>query len=221
MKGIFEERIIKVAFLFSLLAHCLFLGMPGFNLNSSQSKRPEEISIQIEIEKSSLLPKIDVMGEEKKLKEIVKKEKVFKPESQIRKKKNVEVEESKPKLEKEIEEIIEELKPELPGEVVEVINSQKEAMFRYQDMIKQRIESCRKYPNWAKKQGLEGIVYLTFIVLANGQIRDIEIIRSSEFEILNDEAVFTVKRASPFPPMPRKFNRLFLNMEVVIAFKLK
>jgi len=70
MKNISDENLIKITFLFSLLAHSLFLGMPGFNFGKPQPKDPEEISVRIKIEKPPLLPKIDVMGKEKKLKEI-------------------------------------------------------------------------------------------------------------------------------------------------------
>ena len=67
-----SSRAVRTAFLISLMGHCLFLGMPGINMISPQHKEPENVVVRIEIEKPPLLPKIDVMGEEKKLKEIVK-----------------------------------------------------------------------------------------------------------------------------------------------------
>ncbi len=207
MRNISDEKIIKITFFFSLLAHCLFLGMPGFNLSKSQPKKPEEISVQIEIEKPPLLPKIDVMGEEKKIKEIMEKQ-----------------EEPKPKPEQELkpEEIVMEEFPKEPiEEKVEIIDPAQEAMLRYQDMVKQKIESCRRYPNWAKKQGFEGAVYLTFILLANGQDKDIKIVQSSGFDILDKEAVSTVKRANPFPPIPKNLACSHLKMEVVVVFRVK
>jgi len=204
MRNVSDERIIKIAFFCSLLTHCLFLGMPRFNLNTPRAQKLEEdITVEIEIERPPLLPKIDVMGEEKKLREIVKEEKPPEPEP-----------------EEQINEVMAE-KPEPPKEIVEVINPQEETMLRYQDMIKQKIESCRRYPNWAKKQGFGGIVNLIFIILSDGQSRDIEIIHSSGFAILDNEAVATIKRTSPFLPIPKKFNRSQLRMEVAVVFKLK
>ena len=200
MRNISDEKIIKITFLFSLFAHCLFLGMPGLNLNTSLVQKPEEdITVEIRIEKHPLLPKIDVMGQEKKLK-IEDREQI----TEDRK-------EQKHLLEPEPE----------PEEQVEVINSQEKAMLRYQDMVKQKIESCRRYPNWAKKQGFEGVSYLTFILLSNGRIQDIKIIRSSGFDILDEEAVLTVKRAAPFRPIPEQFNCSNLTMEIALVFQLK
>jgi len=211
MKNISDENLIKITFLFSLLAHSLFLGMPGFNFGKPQPKDPEEISVRIKIEKPPLLPKIDVMGKEKKLKEIEKQEKLIEP--------NLEPE---PQPEEQIEkEIVEQPQPEPPQEIVEVINPQKEAMLRYQDMVKQKIESCRRYPPWAKKQGIEGTVHLKFTILSTGAARDIKIIKSSSFNILNEEAISTIKRAQPFPPIPEEIKVSSLPMEVSIVFTLQ
>ncbi len=229
MRNISDENLIKVTFIFSLLAHTLFLGMPGFNLTKPQTKKDEEINVRIEIEKPPLLPKIDVMGEEKKLKEIVKKKKPPEPESEPESKSQPQKEEiekeTKPQEQIQQDFKLQEEKEESPKntsqENIKVINPQDEAMLRYQDMVKQKIESCRRYPSWAKKQGFEGSVYLAFTLLSDGNARDIEIVQSSGFDILDNEALSTVKRASPFLPIPKEFNCSRLKMEVAVVFRLK
>jgi len=229
-----EDRIIKIAFIISLAAHCLFLGMPRFSSTKPQLKKDEEINVRIKIEKPPLLPKIDVMGKEKKLppqadppsaeKQVIEEEKPPKPESETKPEPQLEEEKitEKQQPEEQIEkEIVEQPQPESPQEIVEVINPQKEAMLRYQDMIKQKIESCRRYPNWAKKQGFEGTVHLAFVVLSSGVTKDIKIVQSSGFSILDNEAVSTVKRANPFPPIPEEMKVSSLPMEVSIVFTLR
>ena len=217
-----DSRAIRIAFVISLVGHCLFLGMPGTTILSHQHREPKDVVVRIEVEKPTLLPKIDVMGEEKKLREIIKEEELseIEPEEQIE-----EVMVEKPEPPKEIVDHVRNFisndRKDGISNGVEVINPQEEAMLRYQDMIKQKIESCRRYPNWAKKQGFEDSVYLTFIVLFSGQARDIKIIHSSGFAILDNEAVATIRRASPFLPIPKKFNRSQFKMEVAVVFKLK
>lgn len=202
-----SDKAIKTAFIISLAGHCLLLGVPGFNLPVLQDKKPEEITVRVEIEKPPLLPKIDVMGEEKKLKEVVEKQEEPK---------------AKPEQELKPEEIVmDEPSKEPLKEKIEIINPTQEAMLRYQDMVKQRIEEVRRYPAWAKRQGIEGVSYLIFTLLSNGMVQDIRIIRSSGFDILDEEAISTVKRASPFKPIPKKFNHSSLTMEVAIVFQLK
>ncbi|MDO9575128.1 MAG: energy transducer TonB [bacterium] len=205
-----NDRVIRTAFLTSFLGHCLLLGMPGFNLSLPHKvENPEEITVRIEIEKPPLLPKIDIMGKEKKLKEIVEEPKPAEPEPE-------------PEPESQPEDvIIKELPEELAEEKVEVIDPAREAMLRYQDMIKQRIEAVRRYPSWAKRQGIEGIVNLRFTVLSNGLSQDIKIVRPSSSIILDKEAVATIERANPFPPIPEEIGTSSVQTEVSIVFTLQ
>ncbi|MBA7661279.1 hypothetical protein ES703_69294 [subsurface metagenome] len=200
-----KDRVIRTTFLISLSGHLLFLGMPLFN-RVSLPQESKEITVQIEIEKSPLLPKIEAIGAEKRIKEVVGKEKSPEPE---------------PQLQPE-EVVIENSVKEPPKEFVKVADpSQDEAMLRYQDVVKQRIEEARRYPPWAKRQGIEGKVHLSFIVLANGITKNIEIIHSSNSKILDEEAVATARRADPFPSFPREIEALSLQMEVSLLYLLK
>jgi protein TonB len=208
-----NDKVTRVAFFVSLSGHLLFLGMPGLNLRTpDEIKEPEQITVRLEIEIPSLLPAIEEIGEEKKLKEI---ESEPLPEHKDTRSPEPFVE-SEPLPEHRDARALEPFK-----EVIKVIDPQDEAMLRYQDMVKQKIESHLRYPDWAKRQGFEGITYLSFIILSDGQVRDIKIIQSSGFDILDNEAVSTVERAAPFEPIPEKFNRSTLTMEAAIVFMLE
>ncbi len=200
-----NDKVTRTAFLLSFVGHCLFLGIPGINTSSTQFNKPEDVTINIEIEKPTLLPKIDILGDEKKLKEIVEEPKPAELLSQPRP-----------------EEVVMEEPPEEPiKEKVEVISSAQEAMLRYQDMVKQRIEEVRRYPSWAKRQGIEGTVYINFTVLSDGTSCNVRIIKSSSSKILDDEAIATIQRANPFPPIPKEINSSSVRIEVSILFTLK
>lgn len=200
-----SNRTIKSAFVISLFGHFLCLGIPGINMNLSQSDKLKDIIVSIEVEKPFLLPKIDFMGEKKEFKEIVEKQK-----------------EPEPKLEPQPEETaIIELPKELIEEKAEIIGLDSEVMLRYQDMVKQRIEETRRYPCWAKRQRLEGATYLSFTVLSNGISRDIRIMHSSGLDFLDKEAIKTIERANPFPPIPPELNHDFVSMEVSIVYTLQ
>ena len=99
--------------------------------------------------------------------------------------------------------------------------SNKEAMLRYQDIIKQRIEETRKYPEWAKQRKLEGSVHLRFTINSNGQLGTIQILRPSSYKILNQSALETVKNASPFAPIPEEIQKKSVNIEVSIVYLAK
>ncbi len=201
-----SDKAGRIAFLISFAGHCLFLGAPAFSLRlPDQEKKSDEIAINIEIERPALLPKIDVIGQEKKIKETA--EKPYKSESS-------------PQLQPEEIAMKNTLK-EPVEENIKVSDLAHEAMLRYQDMVKQRIEEARRYPLWAKRQGIEGAARLSFMVLPNGLSRDVAIIRSSGFEILDDEAVATIKRAGPFPLFPKEISCSSIHIETSIVFTLK
>lgn len=200
-----ENRIIRAAFLISFTGHFLLLGASGFNLRLPyQEKKPDEITVNLEVERPALLPKIDTIGEEKKIKEVKErpKQKGTKQQPQTK------------------EAAIQDITKKRPEERIKVINPKEEAMLRYQDMVKQKIEEARKYPLWAKKQGIEGIACLNFTVLSNGLSRDIKLIRSSGSGILDEEAAATIIRAEAFPPIPKEINSSSVRMEVAIVFTL-
>jgi protein TonB len=199
-----KDRVVKTAFLISFVGHCLLLGTPGFNLRLLQpEKHPEELTVELEIGRPALLPKIDIIGEEKKFKEVEKK-----------------LEQLKLKLQLHPEEIAMQDPQERTEEKVDVIGPDNHAMLRYQDMVKQKIEEARSYPLWAKKQGIEGVVFLNFIILPNGTSQDVKIIRSSGSGILDEEAVENVKRAAPFPSIPKGIGASFVRIEISIVFML-
>jgi protein TonB len=200
-----KDRVIRIAFLISFSGHLLFLGMPLFNL-TSLLEESKEITVKIEIERPSLLPRIEVMGEEKRLKA---EEREQKTENRV-----------EPKIQSE-EIVIEEPLNEPIKERVEIIDPAQEAMLRYQDIVKQRIEEARRYPSWAKRQGIEGKVHLSFVVVANGTTKDIKIIHSANSKILNEEAVATIQKANPFPPLPQEIEVSSLQMEVSLIYLLK
>lgn len=247
-----NDRVILTAFMISFIGHSLFLGWPGMNINSVQFDKPQETVLNVEIEKVSLLPKIDTMGDETRLRETVESqeppeleltplEKVinFRPIKNLTLQNSIcnEVKEQNSltgftPLEKNL--VAQQTvcagsvgEPSLvfskkqTEEKVDLADSEKEQMLRYQDMIKQKIEEARRYPLWAKRQGLEGKVYINFIVLADGLSRDIRVIRSDSSKFLDEEAVKTIKRAEPFPPIPKEINTAQVQMEVAIVFSLK
>jgi len=85
-------------------------------------------------------------------------------------------------------------------------NSIEEARQRY---IKEHFSYIRdiitrnlSYPYMARKMGWSGRVTLSFIVSESGAAMDIKILESSGFDLLDRNAVETVKKVSPFPKPP-------------------
>jgi protein TonB len=66
------------------------------------------------------------------------------------------------------------------------------------DMIQKKII----YPALARRMGWEGKVTVSFIVVSDGRVRNIEVKEGSGRDILDKSAVETIRIASPFPAPP-------------------
>jgi periplasmic protein TonB len=64
------------------------------------------------------------------------------------------------------------------------------------------IQKNTKYPVLAEEMGITGTVFMNFIVNMDGAVSEIDIIKSSGFEILDRDAEKTIIRSAPFPRPP-------------------
>ncbi len=68
--------------------------------------------------------------------------------------------------------------------------------------IRNKILSNVSYPDPAKRKGWQGKVLLSFIITADGSVRDLRIVKSSGFTLLDRNAIETVRDTAPFPRPP-------------------
>ncbi|GEM_PF-6211216 len=66
-------------------------------------------------------------------------------------------------------------------------------------LIRKKIEQSKKYPALAKARKIEGVASLSFVIQASGNIEALQVMKSSGSEILDEEALATVRRAVPLP----------------------
>lgn len=82
------------------------------------------------------------------------------------------------------------------------------------EIIGSAIERAKTYPLIARKRGIEGTVYVSFLISSNGKPREIEILKSSGFRILDRATVKVVEKAGPYPHIENR-------IEVPVAYKLR
>jgi protein TonB len=68
--------------------------------------------------------------------------------------------------------------------------------------IKDIIQKNITYPDTARRNGWMGKVKVSFVIKNNGRAKDIKVIQSSGFRILDKSAKEAVSRSSPFPHPP-------------------
>ncbi|MFH1074526.1 MAG: energy transducer TonB [Candidatus Firestonebacteria bacterium] len=73
--------------------------------------------------------------------------------------------------------------------------------------FKERIERFKRYPKKALEEGSEGKTLLEITVEGSGIVNKIKVFYSSGDDALDNEAVCTVRAASPFRPLPEKMGK--------------
>ena len=233
---LFDKNILAACGV-SFALHGMIFGMSGFGGGPVEQKKiPEEIEVCLSIEKPVLQPKIKNLGETKK---VAKTEQKIQEPLILEKKPELSVKgisqgmtdlpiqkekpeksktESSPKVQPPP---VKEKTDKMAEEKMDPPDPDKEAMLDFHHMVKQKIEEARRYPLWAKKKGIQGITRISFTLLPDGSCLEVKISGSSGSEILDHEALETLKRAAPFPAVPEKVSRFPVCLEVGIVFSLE
>ena len=90
----------------------------------------------------------------------------------------------------------------------------------YYETVRQKIESCKRYPDSAKSRYIEGRTKVRFVILLDGQVSSVKIIKGARHDILNMAAMNAVKAAAPLPRPPANLFKGPLHVELTIVFEL-
>ncbi|TLD97883.1 energy transducer TonB [Helicobacter jaachi] len=103
------------------------------------------------------------------------------------------------------------------GEMIQTLsyrNGEEDEVFA---KIKRAIERRNKYPNMAKKRGLEGEVIVEFIIYKDGKVSNIRIVKPCPHESFNTAAINAVRKAQgDFPSLD-----VTTKIELPIVYELK
>ncbi len=82
--------------------------------------------------------------------------------------------------------------------------------FKYQEYfmhIKRKINFYWEYPSVAARLGQQGRLQINYTIMKDGSVTvdDIDLVKSSNYSILDDAAITAIRLASPFNPFPKGF----------------
>jgi len=91
----------------------------------------------------------------------------------------------------------------------------------YLDAFRTKVEQIgnRNYPDQARARHMVGNVRLLVALNASGTIKDISILKSSGYRLLDDAAVRSVRMAAPFPPFPLEIRRDTDVLQIIRTWK--
>jgi len=76
----------------------------------------------------------------------------------------------------------------------------------YLGHLRSKISAVWEYPPSARDKGLNGVVTVRFTIARNGRLQALTVKNKSPYQLLDDEALRTIRAAAPFLPFPSEFN---------------
>lgn len=86
------------------------------------------------------------------------------------------------------------------------INTTESKYQKYLLNMKRRIELFWSYPESSIRSGEQGKMRIDFTIAKDGSVKDVRVVKSSNYPALDDAAITAVKLASPFNPFPEGFD---------------
>jgi protein TonB len=91
----------------------------------------------------------------------------------------------------------------------------------YGSLLGREFAKHRQYPRLAQMRGWQGTVRVQLELNANGSITSSSVSESSGFEVLDNQALEMVKKASPLPPPPEVLRNRAFSIMVPVTFRLE
>ncbi|OAG27770.1 energy transducer TonB [Thermodesulfatator autotrophicus] len=110
--------------------------------------------------------------------------------------------------------------PVLPEATSDKAKTAKKSFKEYFARVRRLIAANKYYPLSARMAGYTDKIEVSFVIDAHGQVSEIKVERPSEYKVLNQAAIKTIKRAAPFPPPPEELNPP-LKLRVTIKYEIE
>lgn len=110
------------------------------------------------------------------------------------------------------------MRQDIQDEVVEKYSD--EPAEAYSHMVQQLILKNAAYPMEAQRANISGQVVLSLHILSTGQLVNVVVSDSSGHKLLDNVALYTVKRLAPFPAFPTNLTLKEIWVEVPIAYQM-
>jgi protein TonB len=107
-----------------------------------------------------------------------------------------------------------------PGDDSVTLDTDEFKFMSYNRWLKVKVESVLQYPELAAISGYQGTLYILFDIMKDGSLGRLEILKSSGYKILDDEALRAVRSSAPFQPLPDEWNMERYSIRAAVLFYL-
>jgi protein TonB len=107
-----------------------------------------------------------------------------------------------------------------PGDDSITLDTDEFKFISYNRWLKVKVESVLHYPELAAISGYQGTLYILFDIMKDGSLGRLEVLKSSGYKILDDEALRSIRDAAPFQPLPDEWNMKQYSIRAAVLFYL-
>ena len=84
--------------------------------------------------------------------------------------------------------------------------------------LKRQIEGVWNYPEASRMRGEQGELLLIFTIRSDGYLENVQLLATSGFRRLDDEAIRAIRVAAPFSPFPQSWELERLNIRAIFRY---
>ncbi len=107
-----------------------------------------------------------------------------------------------------------------PGDDSVTLDTDEFKFISYNRWLKIKVESILKYPELAAVSGYQGTLFIKFDIMKDGSLGGLEILKSSGYKILDDEALRAIRASAPFQPLPDDWRMDRYSIRAAVIFYL-
>jgi protein TonB len=107
-----------------------------------------------------------------------------------------------------------------PGDDSVTLDTDEFKFISYNRWLKIKVESVLHYPELAAISGIQGMLYLKFDIMKDGSLGGLELLKSSGYKILDDEALRAIRASTPFQPLPDEWRMERYSIRAAVLFYL-
>lgn len=107
-----------------------------------------------------------------------------------------------------------------PGDDSVTLDTDEFKFISYNRWLKIKVESVLKYPELAAISGYQGALFIKFDIMKDGSLGGLEVLKSSGYRILDDEALRSIRASAPFQPLPDDWNMERYSIRAAVIFYL-
>jgi TonB family protein len=107
-----------------------------------------------------------------------------------------------------------------PGDDSVTLDTDEFKYLSYNRWLKIKVESVLRYPELAAISGYQGTLYILFDIMKDGSLGRLEVLKSSGYKILDDEALRSIRASAPFQPLPDDWHMERYSIRAAVLFYL-